>query len=219
MLRVLTSLLLAAPLVAHALCTSDDVPPVHTLVERFTSADCLACWRAPSPARAPADALVLDWIVPGAQAGGPAVAGPASDDALERLAWLHHRSPATMETVTSRRAGTPARLRIAHGEAFNDYVGVSMELQAPGSEAWHAWLLLVEQIPAGAEGSPVARNLVRKVFRPDAWAKPRRGAGPLAETRSMQVPRATRPDRVRLVSVLQDGRGRIRAITQTECHE
>ena len=94
-----------------------------------------------------------------------------------------------------------------------------MELKDAGSDVWHAWLLLVEQIPAGAEGTPVARNLVRKVFRPESWAKIGRGSGPLAETRSMQVPKWTHPERVRLVAVLQDGRGRIRAITRTECRE
>ena len=219
MLRAFTLLLLAAPLVAHALCTSDDVPAVNTLAERFTSADCLACWRDRSGPQPAADTLVLDWIVPGLKADGAALASAASDDAMERLDWLRHRTPATVDTVTSKREGNPVHLRIAHGEAFNDYVGISMELDDAGSDVWHAWLLLVERIPAGAEGSPIARNLVRKVFRPESWSKVGRGSGPLAETRSMQVPKWTRPERVRLVAVLQDGRGRIRAITQTECRE
>ena len=214
MLRVVTPLLLLLPLAAQALCTSDEVPPVTTLVERFTSADCPACWRAGAAPPTTADALVLDWIVPGTRAPTPA----ASEDALERLQWLRQRPPAATATVTSRRAGAPVHLRIAHGEAFNDYVGVSMDLPAAGSEVWHAWLLLVERMPAGADGSPVARNVVRKVFRPD-WQLVGRGAGPLAETRSIQVPAATQPERVRLVAVLQDGRGRIRAITQTDCRE
>lgn len=219
MLRPLVLLLLAAPLAAHALCTSDEVPAVATLVERFTSADCLACWReraAPKPA---ADTLVLDWIVPGLKAGGGTIATAPSEDALDRLEWLRHRRPATVETVTSRREGKPAQLRIAHGASFNDYVGVSMELEDAGGDPWHAWLLLVERLPAGAGGSPLARNVVRKVFRPESWSRAGRRAGALAETRSMQLPKGTDPERLRLVGVLQDGRGRIRAITQTECRE
>ena len=94
----------------------------------------------------------------------------------------------------------------------------SIELEAAGSEAWHAWLLLVEKMPAGADGSPVPRVVVRKVFRPD-WQGTDRGPGALAETRSMQMPARSRPERLRLVAVLQDGRGRMRAITQTECRE
>lgn len=219
MLRTLTTLLLAAPLAAHALCTSDDVPPVNKLVERFISADCLACWRDRSGPKPAADTLVLDWIVPGLKAEGAALASAASDDAMERLDWLHHRTPTTTETVTSEREGPPVKVRLAHGEPFNDYVGTSMELKDAGSDVWHAWLLLVEKIPAGAEGTPVTRNVVRKVFRPESWSHVGRGSGPLAETRSMQVPPWTRPDRVRLVSIVQDGRGRIRAITQTECRD
>jgi hypothetical protein len=33
----------------------------------------------------------------------------------------------------------------------------------------------------------------------------------------MQIHDGARPERLRLVALLQDGRGRIRAITQTEC--
>jgi hypothetical protein len=110
-------------------------------------------------------------------------------------------------------------LRIAHGEVFNDYVGVSMALEDAGSEPWQAWLLLVEKIPAGAEGSAVARTVVRKVFRPESWPVAGRRAGPLEEARSMQIPRWLRSERIRLVAIAQDGRGRIRAITQTECRE
>ena len=219
MFRALALLLLAAPLAARALCTSDDTPAVTTLVERFTSADCLACWRDRAAPSAAAGTLVLDWIVPGLKADGAALATAASEDAMERLDWLRHRTPTRVETVTSQREGRPVTLRIAHGETFNDYVGVSMELDEAGSDVWHAWLLLVEKIPAGAEGTPVPRNLVRKVFRPESWSKVGRGSGALAETRSMQVPQWTHPDRVRLVALLQDGRGRMRAITQTECRE
>lgn len=218
MLRPFIALILLAPLAAQALCTSDEVPPVATLVERFIRADCLPCWRertAPAPG---ADTLVLDWIVPGPQAGGAAPARAASEDAIERLKWLRRPAPATMDTVTSRREGKPLNLRIAHGEAFNDYIGTSMELQQAGGQAWQAWLLLVERLPAGADGSPEARNVVRKVFRPD-WQRGERGPGGLEETRSMQVPVWMRPERVRLVSVLQDGQGRIRAITQTDCRD
>ena len=215
---LLAFLLVAMPALAQALCTSDEVPPVTTLVERFISADCLACWRDRSGPKPSADTVVLDWIVPGLKADGAALATAASDDAMERLDWLRRRTPANMDTGTSRREGDPVHLRLAHGEAFNDYIGTSMELKDAGSNVWHAWLLLVEKIPAGQDGTPIERTVVRKVFRPE-WHRVGRGSGPLAETRSMQVPAWTRPDRVRLVSILQDGRGRIRAITQTECRD
>jgi hypothetical protein len=217
-LRRFTALILLAPAAAQALCTSDETPRVATLVERFISADCLACWRDRSAPRLAPDTLVLDWIVPGLKADGAALASSASDQAMERLDWLRRPTPTGMDTVTSKREGSPVNLRIAHGAVFNDYVGASMELKDAGSDVWHAWLLLVEKIPAGEQGSAAGRNVVRKVFRPD-WHRLARGSGGLAETRSMQVPAWTRPDRVRLVAVLQDGRGRIRAITQTDCRD
>jgi hypothetical protein len=215
---LLASAFIALPLAAQALCTSDGVPQPALLMERFTSADCLACWRDRNTPQGAPGTLALDWIVPGLKAEGAALASAASDDAMERLDYLRHATPKRMDVVSSRPEGDPVTLRLAHGEAFNDYIGTSMQLRDAGDEVWHAWLLLVEKVPAGEDGSPVARNVVRKVFRPD-WARVGRGRGELAETRSMQVPPTARHERLRLVGVLADGRGRIRAISQTECRE
>lgn len=219
MLRPFTALLLAAPLAAQALCTSDDVAPVKTVVERFLRADCVACWRDAAAAPAGADALVLDWIVPAPQGEEAPLSAAVSDAALERLAALRQSAPRTVATVTRRQEGRAVPLRLALGEAVNDYVGASIELPDGGREPWQAWLLLVEKIPAGVEGSPIPRLLVRKVFRPEGWSTPGRGPGALSESRSMQLPASARPERLRLVGLLQDGRGQFRAIAQTECRD
>ncbi|HEX2546586.1 MAG TPA: hypothetical protein VHL79_17015 [Ramlibacter sp.] len=214
---ILVSALLAlAPVAAQALCTSDDVPQARAIVERFISADCLECWREKVPAPPP-DTIVLDWIVPGLKGQNAPMASIARDEALDRLYHLKRPTPKTSASVTSERNGTPAPLRLAHGQAINDYVGTSMELKEDVQGAWHVWLMLVEQIPAGTEGTPVPRTVVRNVFRPD-WAKTV-GRNPrlLAETRAMQIQEGVRPERLRLVAVVADGRGRIRAITRTEC--
>ena len=219
MLRIaLAAILVALPLAGRALCTSDDVPQPTLLLERFTSADCLVCWRDRNTPQGTPGTLALDWIVPGLKADGAALASDASDDAMDRLDYLRHPTPKRTEFVSTRREGDPLKLRLAQGATFNDYVGTSMQLKDAGDDVWHAWLLLVEKVPAGQDGSPIARNIVRKVFRPQ-WARVGRGSGELAETRSMQVPAGARPERLRLVGVLQDGRGRIRAISQTECRE
>jgi hypothetical protein len=210
-------LLLALPLAGHALCTSDDVPPSAALLERFISADCAECWRDRATPQPGKDTLVLDWVVPGLKGENAPLSAVASLDAMERLRYLKEPTPQRSSSVSSRRQGDLAPLRLAQGQAFNDYVGTSMELKEHANDAWRAWLLLVEKLPAGTEGSPVARNLVRNVFRPE-WANTvGRGAGRLAETRAMQIHHGANPERLRLVAVLQDGRGRIRAITQTEC--
>lgn len=215
--RIAPALLLCLPLAGHALCTSDEVVQSPALLERFINADCADCWRDPATPRPDRGALALDWIIPARTGADAPLAVVASDDALERLATLRHAAPGKAGAVTSRREGEALPLRLAQGAAFNDYVGASVELKDPPREPWRAWLLLVESLPAGTEGSPVARNLVRNVFRTDWGNVMRRTPGRLAETRAMQIHAGAKPERLRLVGVLHDGRGRIRAITQTEC--
>lgn len=216
--RLAALLCLALPLAGHALCTSDGVPAPAAVLERFIDADCADCWIDPATPRPGRDTLVLDWVVPGRQGEQAALATVALPEAAERL-QRHGRpaQPGRGEAVTTRTSGTAARLRLAQGQSFNDYVGTSIALEAPGREPWSAWLLLVEELPAGTEGSPVARNLVRNVFRPD-WGRPGAAAGArLAEFRSMQIHDGARPARLRLVALLEDGRGRMRAIRRTAC--
>lgn len=218
MQRLATALLLLlAPFAARALCTSDGVAQPQAVLERFLSADCADCWRDPATPAPAANTLVLDWVVPGRQGENAPLAVVASDDALERLTALRASEPARSSNVTTVRSGDAVALRLAQGDAFNDYVATSIELKAPGRERWQAWLVLVESLPAGTEGSPVARNLVRNVFRPEWNQVLRRGPGGLSETRAMQIHEGARADRLRLVGLLQDSRGRIRAISRTEC--
>jgi len=214
----LLPLLLALPLAAHALCTSDDVQPPAALLERFVSADCAECWRDPATPEPAAGTFAVDWIVPGQRGEDAPLAAVALDEATERLVALKRAVPARSDAVFSRRAGTPVPLRLALGDAFNDYIGTSVELKSREREEWHTWLLLVEQLPAGTEGSPVERHLVRNVFRPD-WKPAGRPAGGLAENRAMQIHAGVRPERLRLVAVLADSRGHIRAIRRTACSE
>jgi hypothetical protein len=212
-------LCLAVPLAGHALCTSDAVPQPAAVLERFINADCAACWADPATPRPSAGTVVLDWVVPGRKGDDAPLSAVASADALARLTLLGRGEPERSEAVTRRREGGPLALRLAQGEAFNDYLGASIELKSPGRAPWHAWLLLVEQLPAGTEGSPVARNLVRNVFRPDWDQVAARPPSRLAETRAMQIHEGAQAARLRLVAVLQDARGRIRAIRQTACSE
>ncbi len=215
--HLLPVVLLLLPLAARALCTSDEVPQPQALLERFTNADCAECWRDPRTPRPGPDTLVLDWIIPGRKGENAPLSVVAMDDAVERLYMLEKPVPERSTAVGSARAGDPVPLRLAQGAAFNDYIGTTMELKEPGREPWRAWLLLVETLPAGTEGSPVARNLVRNVFRPD-WSKVmRRAPGRLAEARAMQIHEGAKAERLRLVAVLFDSRGRIRAISRTEC--
>jgi hypothetical protein len=214
--HLIPALLAALPLAVQALCTSDEVAQPQAVLERFINADCAECWRDPRTPAPAANTIALDWIVPGGQGEDAPLSAVALDDAGERLRSLGRRLPERSTVVTSLRAGAAVPLRIAQGDAFNDYVGTAIELKQPGREPWQAWLLLVESLPAGTEGSPVGRNLVRNVFRPD-WDKAARRSGELAESRAMQIHQGAKPERLRLVAMLQDARGRIRAISRTEC--
>lgn len=216
-LRLLALAVAAAlPAAGHALCTSDDVPQPAALLERFINADCASCWTERAP-QAPAGTLVLDWVLPGSKGDAAPLAAAALDESQERLYALRQAWPARTAAVSGRREGEPLPLRLAQGEAVNDYVGASIELKDGGREPWRVWLLLVESLPAGTEGSPVARNLVRNVFVPD-WARPMsRRPGPMVETRAMQIHEGGKPERLRLVALVHDARGGIRAITQTDC--
>lgn len=213
----LAAVLLALPLAGHALCTSEDVAPPKAVLERFIRADCADCWRDPATPQPAPGTLVLDWIVPGEKGDAAALSAAALDDAMERLHFLRRAVPQRTDFIFTPREGEPPRLRLAQGEAVNDYVGTSIELRSPGRKAWHAWLLLVETLPAGTEGSPVVRNLVRNVFRPPWSDAMRRPPGPLTEARTMQIHEGADPRRLRLVALVQDVQGRLRGIRRTEC--
>lgn len=202
----------ALPAAAQSVCSSDGQPQPAAVLERFINADCDSCWRDAATPKARAGELALDWIVPGSKGEDAPLAMGASRDGLTRLEALKRPVPAQADAL--RRARVPARLalRVAQGAPFNDYIGTSMALQPGRGGPWRAWLLLVEVLPAGAEGSAVPRNLVRNVFETE-WD----GGRALQEARPMQIHEGTRPERLRLVALVEDTRGRIRAIARSEC--
>ncbi len=233
-------LLSAAPLaaLAQSFCASDGQPAPNAIVERFISADCEACW-ASAEAKPAAGALVLDWIVPGTQGDDAPLSAAATRDGLARLASLGRQPPGATATsvqqTSLRRIGGPARLRVAHGLPLSGYVGASIELKPVPARAeakpWTAWLLLVEAIAAGSDGTPVARNLVRNVLV-QAWDPA--NAAPAADTaadttpgvkrvprlfesRPMNIPEGAKPERLRVVGWVQDAQGRVFAAAQSKC--
>lgn len=213
LLIALLTFVAATSAAAQAACSSDGVPQPVAVLERFVNADCDACWRdaaAPQPGRGE---IALDWIVPGAKGDDAPLSMGATRDALERLQALHRAVPERLDAVRTKRQGPARALRVAHGQAFNDYVGASIELKRGGKAGWDAWLLLVEQLPQGAEGSPVPRNLVRNAFRPD-WPGP---AAQRYEARAMQIAEGAKVDHLRLVGLLFDARGRLAAATISAC--
>lgn len=204
--------LAAWPAAGQSVCSSDGQAQPAAVLERFINADCDSCWRDAATPKAKTGELALDWIVPGSKGDDAPLAMGASRDALARLQALKRPAPADADALRRARVPAPVTLRVAQGAPFNDYIGTSIALQSGRGGPWHAWLLLVEVLPAGAEGSPVPRNLVRNVFALD-WD----GRQRLEEARPMQIHEGTRPARLRLVALVEDTRGRIRAIARSEC--
>ncbi|MDF1483873.1 hypothetical protein PY257_01495 [Ramlibacter sp. H39-3-26] len=238
---IITALLHAGAAAAQWLtaCTSDGEPAPAAIVERFMSADCAACWSRPAQVPA-AGELALDWIVPSPRGDEAPLSAAATRDSTERLASLGLKAPAATST---RRAAVAMRapqgpqpvqqqalpgLRVARGVPVGGYLGTAMRYLPPAGRQpprpgapLTAWLLLVETLPTGTEGSPVERNLVRNALAAP-WSGPALqldGDGPLGyqERRSMSIPAGARPERLRLVGLLQDARGRIQAAAVSRC--
>jgi hypothetical protein len=208
-------LLFAAGSAVHAQssCSSDGSRRPAVLLERFTTADCARCWSDADTARARQGELPLDWIVPGAKGEDAPLAAAASNDALARLDSLGRGRPLLVDTVRASRRGSTGALRVAHGLPFNGYIGASIDWKPAGPGPWTGWLALVESLPAGAEGSPVPRNLVRNLLQLPWPTVP----GRRLESRPLSIPEGTHADRLRVVGWVEDARGVIRAISESVC--
>ena len=216
---------LSAPVWSQSSCNSDGQPRVLALAERFISADCVECWSAPQPELNQARTLVLDWIVPSALGNEAPLAPAATRDALVRLQVLGKSAPAeTMVTHHSVATYGGPELRVAQGLAIADYLGASIEVtrakQHGAQPTWSIWLALVETIPAGVEGTPVTRNLIRNLFQAvwNSSSKPsKQGQEKFHELRPMRFVEGASPERLRLVGWVQDAKGQMLAAAQTVC--
>lgn len=226
-IRWLAVAVLAAPCsaaLAQSFCASDGQPRPVRLVERFINADCDTCWADPSTPAVARGTVALDWVAPGGRGDEGALSAVATRDALLRLESLKQAVPAKSQAVAHAVQGiTGARLRVAHGLPVADYVGASIELKpvAPAArQDLTVWLALVETLPAGTEGSPVERNLVRNMFS-RAWDGRRQLSkdeqNRLFESRAMNIAPAASADRLRVIGWVEDCKGRVLLAAQSQC--
>lgn len=219
------------PVSAQSFCASDGQSRPVQLMERFINADCDTCWQDPATPKASDKHAVLDWIVPndvGGKGDDAPLSAVASRDGLSRLVLLNKDMPRETLTVThpvrQLKGMSGSTLRVAHGLPFSSYLGTSIELKpvppTAKQQRWTAWLALVETLPAGTEGSPVARNLVRNAYQA-AWSG---GSNPSAlapnrffDARSMSVAQGANPDKLRVIGWVEDAKGHVLAAAQSRC--
>lgn len=202
-----------------SVCASDGQPVPVALLERFISADCATCWQdAATPVALPRQ-MAIDWIVPGAQGEDAPLSAAATRDALTRLAATAQTAPNSSAQTLVPVLPSPPRttLRVAHGLPLNGYVGASISLQwgqaaKPPTQPLTAWLLLVEAVPAGTEGTPVPRHLARNLFMAE-W----RSSARWQASRVMGIPEGTDPTRLKVLGWVQDAEGRVIAAAQSRC--
>ena len=197
---------------AQSSCSSDGQAPPTGLLERFINADCEGCWADVKPPRPAARQVAVDWIAPGSRGDDAPLSAAATRDALARLDALRVKRPPSSDSKLRTVQGNAQTLRVAHGLPFNGYIGASIELKSGNGGPWTAWLLLVETVSAGVEGTVVERNLVRNALQV-SWD----GKTKTLESRSMGIPEGAKPERLRVVGWVEDARGRIRAIAQSKC--
>ena len=227
----------AAPAITPAACP----PPQAPALERLYSADCADCWgqAAPGSASAAAGRWLFDWIVPGA-ADAPLAAG-ALAEAAERLQRLPADSASTAPGALPREVASPPRnklnlrgllmppLRVVSGPAWYGYFGLELQVPAAARSRLPAgssgWLALVEQVPAGSDGTPVARALVRTVAGPLAVdATPPdlalirriRPTG-LTHLRALRWPAGAEPTRLQARAWIEGPDGTILAVAADHC--
>lgn len=210
---------------AQSFCASDGQPTPVTLIENFISADCDACWRAPQARSSTVKTITIDWIVPGRQGDDAPLSAAASRDAHMRLDALGRPAPTTATTTRTRVISSHLnQLRVAHGVALGGYLGASIELKTtfkPGDhDALSAWLVLIETVPIGAEGSMTEKNLVRNVLQ-TSWNMreklSKKEQVTFVETRPLSIPNGATAERLRVVGWVQDARGRVLAAAQSVC--
>jgi hypothetical protein len=212
---------------AQASCSSDGQRAPKALVERFVSADCDTCWSDIKTLKPKPNELALDWIVPTTKGDDAALSAAANRDAQYRLDALKQAAPVTTLNLRRQTGPNSMPLRVARGVALGGYIGASIALTPLRGATLTiypitAHLLLVEEIPAGTDGTPVARNLVRNSLQV-SWNEPKKGTPEpnsrqrLYESRPMSIPQGANPDRIRVVGWVEDVNGKVIASAASVC--
>lgn len=141
-------------------------------------------------------------------------------ESAERAQRAGGPSPIAQQMLTVRRPASAAPksvgMSLAVGPAWHGYFGVQADVVGtlpPGSSLW---LALVEAIPAGSDGSPVARELVRSVAGPLTLNLPK-GKTKLNHLRAMRWPDSAKPERLQARGWIESADGTMLAVASPRC--
>ncbi len=188
--------------------------------ERFISAECSACWTDASAPVAGSDAWLLDWIVPSARGDEAPLSPAAPDEAAARARrvlniGVNDDARTTVHRTSARRASA-AKLTVASGPAFNGYFGVQIDGRGRAPEDSGVWVALVESVPAGTDGTPVPRQLVRTVAGP--FHPHELGSGKAWRVlQAMRWPETAKPERLLARAWIERADGRLVAMAGERC--
>jgi len=208
---------LAAALALAALPAWSFCPPnaPTLLLERFVPADCERCWSSapPNPGStlsARERIFALDWIVPSTTRGDEApLAAAAIGEARDRVAKAGSLSSDEALSVARPlpRASAALRIEVADGPVVNGYVALRFVARTSGAalpRGIAGYMALVERVPAGEEGSPVDRQLVRAQVGPLSLETLRAGM-PVEHFSAIRLPETAKPDRLAAVAWVERG--------------
>jgi hypothetical protein len=217
--RILGAALVAAGAQAVQARTDCPRPDASVVIERFISADCPDCWTRKPEDTASAQHWLFDWIVPASRGEDAFLSPAAPPESLDRLQRATGAGLADGHAATHRtalRTSNALRLSVTAGPAWNGYFGVQLDAKGPVPRGSSGWLALVEVVPPGTDGTPVARQLVRAVSGPLALA----GLGPHQRVRSLHAlrwPESAKPERLRARAWIEGADGRILAMAGEGC--
>lgn len=217
----------ATQAIAQSSCSSEKAAPVRFIYERFTNADCEACWTKPllTNTLGLSSGVTLDWLAPSPAGEDAPLSAAANRDALLRLENLKISLPKEQQIVKTAIATSAYKIRVAHGLAVAGYIGSSIELTqfSTATKNLTAVLLLTETIPKGTAESPTERTLVRNMLI-EPWnitnSTNRRADKQVVLTRRpLSIPAGANPDNLHVFGWVQDDKGQVLAAAQSLCIE
>lgn len=165
------------------------------MLERFISADCSDCWQADAAA-ASGTQWLFDWISPTTAEAPMSAAAPV--ESRERALRAGGPAPVAQQMLVLRSAIAPTpglQLAVESGPAWSGYIGLQLSVGGRVPTGASGWMALVEQIPAGSEGSAVRRELVRAVAGPLPLSG-RRTGGAIKHLAALRWPESAKPERL-----------------------